>query len=379
MVSAPAGLEDATAPNGFTVGTGDPVPTISSFTPASGPIGTQVTITGTTLLSSLGVPVTVLVPLQGGGTTAAPVTAATPTSVSYVVPSTAATGKITVSSSSGSVTSTTPFTVVAATTYTISAAPAISSVIAGQSTTYTITSGSTNGFTGVAALSVSGLPSGLTSSFNPASIAVGQQSILTITAPSGAAATTGTLAIAGNATVQGLPVSAGATATLNVQTVTTSFLGRTVVDNTANTSLAGVVVTMVGQNGAGSPTGCTGSATSDGSGNFALTNLPSSCLGPQLIGFNGNSVTSPAGKYAGLQLVFTLVSNTVVVSPVLVHLPRVDNVETFNVIQNDTVDQTYAFTTVAWRLGDRLRGDLFSPNRTEPSRIRFRWRRLKCR
>ena len=117
-------------------------------------------------------------------------------------------------------------------------------------------------------------------------------------------------------------------------------------DNTANTSLAGVVVTMVGQNGAGVATGCTGSVTSDGSGNFALTNLPSACLGPQLIGFNGNSVTSPAGKYAGLQLVFTLVANTVVVSPVLVHLPRVDNVETFNVIQNDTVDQNYTFTSI---------------------------------
>ncbi len=339
-------FEAATAPNVFTVGSGDPAPTITSFTPPTGPIGTSVTITGTTLVSSQGTPVTVLVPLQGGGTTPAPVTASTPTSVTFVVPSTATTGNIQVLAFSGSATSTTPFTVVAANTYSITAVPAISSVIAGQSTTYTINATSANGFSGVAALSLSGLPTGLTSSFSPPSISVGQQSVLTITAPANAGTNTGNLAITASATVQGLVVSAGTTATLNVQPVTTSFLGRTVVDNTANTSLAGVVVTMVGQNGAGVATGCTGSVTSDGSGNFALTNLPSACLGPQLIGFNGNSVTSPAGKYAGLQLVFTLVANTVVVSPVLVHLPRIDNVETFNVIQNDTVDQNYTFTSI---------------------------------
>ncbi len=102
--------EAATAPNVFTVGSGDPAPTITSFTPTSGPIGTQVTITGTTLVSSLGMPVTVLVPLQGGGTTPAPVASATATSVSFVMPSTATTGNIQLLSFSGGATSTTPFT-----------------------------------------------------------------------------------------------------------------------------------------------------------------------------------------------------------------------------------------------------------------------------
>ena len=101
-----ATCEDATAPSGFTIGTGDPAPVISGVTPGSGPIGTPVTITGSTLSSSLGIPATVLVPLQGGGTAAAPVTAFAPanlaTSLTFVVPSTAVTGKITVSASSGS-------------------------------------------------------------------------------------------------------------------------------------------------------------------------------------------------------------------------------------------------------------------------------------
>jgi len=64
-------------------------------------------------------------------------------------------------------------------TFTISAAPSAVNLIAGQSTTYTITTASGNGFSGLATLGVSGLPSGLTASFNPAQIAIGQQSILT--------------------------------------------------------------------------------------------------------------------------------------------------------------------------------------------------------
>jgi RHS repeat-associated protein len=342
----PSANEEATLPNGFTIGTGDPVPVITSFTPASGPIGTMVTVTGSTLVSSQGIVAAVLIPLQGGGTTPAPVTAATGTSLTFVVPSTATTGSFTISSSSGSVVSATPFTVVPSNTYTISAAPSTANVIAGQSTTYTITAASTNGFTALAALSVSGLPSGVTGAFSPAQISAGQQSTLTITAPAGQATSTASLAISAMATVDGLAVPAATTATLNVTPVSTSFLGRTVVDDGSNTSIAGVVVSMVGLDGAGNKTGCTGSTTSDGSGNFALTNLPASCLGPQLIGFNGSSVTSPPGTYAGLQLVFTLVANTVVVSPVLVHLPRVDNVETFMVTQNATTDQSYSFKSI---------------------------------
>ena len=347
----PSTCEDATAPNGFSIGTGDPAPVLTSFAPTSGPIGTPVTITGTTLVSSLGVPATILVPLQGGGKalTPAPVASATATSLTFIVPSTAGTGAITVSTSSGSVTSTTPFTVVPASTYTISATPSIGNVIAGQSTTYTITASSSSGFSGLAQLSVSGLPAGLTATFNPAAISVGQQSIMTITAPANQSPTAPggvTLTFNGSATVQGLAVPAATTATLNVTPITTSFLGRTVVDNTANTSLVGVTVTMMGQNGAGQATGCTGSTVSDGSGNFALTNLPAACLGPQLVGFNGLTVTSPPGQYAGLQLVFTLVSSQVLVSPALVNLPLINTAETFNVVQNDTVDQSYSYTTI---------------------------------
>ena len=137
-----------------------------------------------------------------------------------------------------------------------------------------------------------------------------------------------------------------ANATLVIAPITTSFVGRTVVDDTNHAALAGVTVKMLGKDGAGGNTGCTGQTVSDASGNFALTNLPQSCTGPQLVDFNGLTVTSPPGQYAGVDLVFSLVSGQVVASPVLVHLPRIDNLETFLVKQNFNAVQSYSYKSV---------------------------------
>jgi hypothetical protein len=97
-----------TSAGDFTVtgGGGAGAPTITSFTPTSGPVGTSVVITGTNF--------------SGTGVTGTSVTfnnvAATSvvnsaTQITATVPSTATTGKIKVTTSCGSVTSTTDFTV----------------------------------------------------------------------------------------------------------------------------------------------------------------------------------------------------------------------------------------------------------------------------
>ena len=283
---------------------------------------------------------------QAGGTISAPLASATATTLTFVIPAGAATGVLTAALGGATATSTGTLTINPSSTFTLSATPANASLIQGQSVAYAVQLASTNGFNQIAPLGVTGLPSGVTASFKPASITAGQTSTLTLTAPANQAVATSTLTVSAAATVDGIPVSHSTTASLAVTAPTTSFLGRTVVDNSTQTPLVGVVVSMVGQDGSGNHTACTGSTVSDAAGNFALTNLAANCLGPQLIGFNGDNVTSPAGTYAGLQLVFTLVNNKVVVSPVLVNLPQVNTAETFNVIQNDTVDQTYSFTTI---------------------------------
>ncbi len=64
--------------------------------------------------------------------------------------------------------------------FSVSAAPASRMITQGSSTTYTVTVGAINGFSGTVALSVQGLPANATSSFNPASITASGTSTLTI-------------------------------------------------------------------------------------------------------------------------------------------------------------------------------------------------------
>lgn len=80
-------------------------PTISSFAPASGPVGTSVTVTGTHLAGTTAV--------RFGGTPAG-FTISSPTELSTTVPVGASSGAITVTTPGGTATSSAPFTVTAA-------------------------------------------------------------------------------------------------------------------------------------------------------------------------------------------------------------------------------------------------------------------------
>ncbi|MGD0302075.1 MAG: SBBP repeat-containing protein, partial [Bryobacteraceae bacterium] len=71
--------------------------------------------------------------------------------------------------------------------FTLGMSPSSQNVTAGGSNvTYTVTVAAVNGFTGAVSLGVSGLPAGVTGSFNPTSIVGSGTSTLTITAASGA-------------------------------------------------------------------------------------------------------------------------------------------------------------------------------------------------
>ena len=85
------------------------VPTITSFSPTSGNVGTSVTITGTNL--------TGVTAVRFNGVTAT-FTASTATSVTATVPTGATTGKITVTTPGGTATSATDFTVTTVTKHT---------------------------------------------------------------------------------------------------------------------------------------------------------------------------------------------------------------------------------------------------------------------
>jgi hypothetical protein len=83
--------------------------------------------------------------------------------------------------------------------FTVSAAPATQTVVAGSAAAYTITVAPSGGFTGPVTLSATGLPAGATASFSPASITTSGTSTLTVTTSASTPAGSSNLAVSGTA------------------------------------------------------------------------------------------------------------------------------------------------------------------------------------
>jgi len=155
-------------------------PTISSFTPVSGPIGTAVTINGSHFTGATAV--------RFNGTAATSFTVVSDSQITTAVPAGATTGAVSVTTPGGTSSSSAVFTVTVP-DFTLGASPSSGNVVAGSSTTYTVTVTPTGGFTGTVALSVKGLPAGASASFSA--------STLTIATARGTKTGTSTLTITG--------------------------------------------------------------------------------------------------------------------------------------------------------------------------------------
>jgi RHS repeat-associated protein len=322
-------------------------PGITGFSPPSAVEGTAVNVTGANFTPN-GLNPVVTLSQQGGGTIVAPISSVTSGSLSFVIPSGAATGPITVTVNGQSATSSSSLTVVPSASFTLTVGPPSVSLLPGQSATVQVSLASTNGLTQLASLSVSGVPPGVTASFQPAQITAGQFSFLTLTAPAGQAPSTTALNISASAILQGIPQTQTAAVTLNVQAQSgsASFTGRVAVTDPYDTPLVGVTVSFTGTNYTGAQTGCTGSTTTDAGGNFVLNGLSSSCTGSQMIQYNPAAVISPPGKYSGVTISYVLTPGQVTTPGIIVHLPNVTNAETILISQNASTDQTFAFKSI---------------------------------
>jgi len=122
--------------------------------------------TGNVTLSVTGLPTGVT-----GGFSANPVVNSGSSALDLFADGTTPAGSytLTIEGVSGSLTHTTAVTLNIA-DFSISASPSSRSVIQGGNTTYTVSVGSLSGFTGNVALSVSGLPAGVSGTFNPTSV-----------------------------------------------------------------------------------------------------------------------------------------------------------------------------------------------------------------
>jgi RHS repeat-associated protein len=244
-------------------------PTITSLSPSSGPAGTPVTITGGGFL-----PGPTQVDFNG---VAAIVRTVTPTAITTTVPLDARTGSVTVTTSRGSATGAEPFTVTTSQDFSVQTLPADARLVQGTSTTYTIALLDAGGapFTGLATLSVAGLPPGVTGAFAPtATVGGGQRRALTVTAAPTATPASATVTITANATLDGASVTRTAAATLDVLPGgRTGALGQ--VTFTDGAPIAGVRLTLAGA-----------TTTSDAGGNFRLFDVPA---GRQMLGIDANA------------------------------------------------------------------------------------------
>jgi len=106
--------------------------------------------------------------------------------------------------------------------FTIAATPASQTVTQGGSTSYTASVSSLNGFAGTVNLSVTGLPSGATGTFNPTSISGSGSSTLSVTTSASTPTGAFTLTITGTSSSPSLSHSITVTMTVNSSCVTGS-------------------------------------------------------------------------------------------------------------------------------------------------------------
>lgn len=224
--------------------------------------------------------------VSGSGSSTLSVTTATTTP--------AGTYTLTVTGTNGALTHTGTVTLIVQgpSDFSISATPSSQTVTQGNNATYTTSISAVNGFTGTASLSVSGLPTGASASFSPASISGSGSATLTVSTASTTPAGTYTLTITGTSgtlthsatvtlVVQG-PADFSISATPSSQTVTQG-------NGTTYTATIGALNGFTGTASlsvSGLPTGATGSfrpTSVTGSGSSTLT--------------VSTATTTPAGTY----------------------------------------------------------------------------------
>ena len=274
-------------------------PTITSFTPLTGVIGTVVTITGTNLHGAG--PGTTTVTFNN---TPAVIASVTATTLVTTVPQGATTGKITVVTPGGTSISAQDFGFETSQNFSLSAAPGQVTVVRGQPTTTQIQviNNGQNPVTGFVSLAATGLPTGMSGSFTPSQIAGGQVATLTLnsgTAPTGLT----TITVSATAVIDGQTIVRQSPLQVNVLAAGTATVSGRILATKDDAPIPGAVV-RIG----------TLSATTDASGNFLLTNPPT---GQQVLLVDGSSDLYPSSL--PVQLTIQAGQANVLPYPVFLH------------------------------------------------------------
>jgi RHS repeat-associated protein len=289
------------------------VPTISSFSPMTGPVGTAVTISGQSFD-----PVAANNQVKFNGLSAI-ITSATATTITTTVPQGATTGPITVTTANGTGTSAQNFTVTPHEAFTLSATPATTTAIQGGQMAYAVSL--SGNFTGLAALSVTGLPTGVTGQFSSPTLSGTQTSILTLSVASTVAPALSGFTVTGTGTTdtgtqtQSLSLSLQVVASGGQTAVTGQFL------TVAGLPIPNIVV-KIG----------TIQTQTDAAGNFLLQNVPA---GTQPLMVDANAAVAGLPIYAFDVALTAGQTNVLPIS----YLTPPPPPEAFTPINNATADQ----------------------------------------
>jgi RHS repeat-associated protein len=256
-------------------------PTISDFTPKQGPLGMQVTITGTNFDA--------LNPgsnnVRFNGASAVVVSAGT-TQLKVIVPTTATTGPISVTTQGGSATSTDVFTVQANQDFDLVVTPTVVQMpVNGFGTTrIKLTSTGLVSYTQLASINVSGLPTGLSFTLDRPSVFLNQDVLLTLTSNGAVAPGTYTISVEGRGLSDVSPLTRPKTFTVQVLDATATTVTGRVLHAEDDSPFVGARVRLGTQ-----------STTSDDTGGYRFVNP--SVIGDQVVLIDAGVLNSATIEY----------------------------------------------------------------------------------
>ncbi len=298
----------ATSPSDFVVDN-FPAPAITDFNPKRGPVGTQVTITGTNLKVNANDPAVTFA--GSNGRLPALVSSASATQVQATVPNGAITGLIQLTHAGGTAPTATPFTVDTEQDFQLTVAPAATTAVQGGAANYVIyVTSQQSTFSQLASLTATGLPPGVSPTFNPAQITAGANSTLTLNLSGTLSPGSYAFTIHAVASVSGHDLEHTAGATLNIMAGgQTTLSGRVL--STEQEPIMGATVSLDGR-----------TAMTDAAGAFLLSGVTAGAARPLMV--DGRTASAPNRTYPIIIEPASIVAGQANVVPYVFYLPPID-------------------------------------------------------